>query len=196
MPALAQIIAWCHLGDKHSSETIIVYWRIYAPLGLNELSTHTGNVNGIMAINILQNESRFRRHQLIMQSSFEFHTCLMLVINCDGDNINNIWTWIQLYMLVPQSSSNERIRLVTTQTYQQSSAHPTSVWKITRNPTSSHGADHHHFHIMSNSSTPFVDVDGVTDVKSSKPPKGILQRVLTFRLWYGQKLFAHSSSLR
>ena len=37
-PALIQIMAWRRSGDKPLSEPMIVYWRIYASLGLNELS--------------------------------------------------------------------------------------------------------------------------------------------------------------
>ena len=37
-PALVQIMAWCRPGDKPLSEPILlVYWRIHASLGLNEL---------------------------------------------------------------------------------------------------------------------------------------------------------------
>ena len=39
IPALVQIIAWPRPGDKTSSEPMMVsYWRIYASLGLNELT--------------------------------------------------------------------------------------------------------------------------------------------------------------
>ena len=39
IPALVQIMAWCRSGDKPLSEPIVlVYWRIYTSLGLNELS--------------------------------------------------------------------------------------------------------------------------------------------------------------
>ena len=38
IPALVQIMAWRRLGDKPLSEPMIVYWRIYASLGLNELN--------------------------------------------------------------------------------------------------------------------------------------------------------------
>ena len=34
--ALAQIMAWRRSGEKPLSEPMIVYWRIYASLGLNE----------------------------------------------------------------------------------------------------------------------------------------------------------------
>ena len=37
-PALVQIMAWRRSGDKPLSEAMIVYWRIYASLDLNELS--------------------------------------------------------------------------------------------------------------------------------------------------------------
>ena len=38
IPSLVQIIVWCGLGDKPLSEPImVIYWRIYASLGLNEL---------------------------------------------------------------------------------------------------------------------------------------------------------------
>ena len=38
IPALVQIMAWCRTGDRPSSERMmVVYWRIYAFLGLNEL---------------------------------------------------------------------------------------------------------------------------------------------------------------
>ena len=37
--ALVQIMAWCRQGDKPLSEPmILIYWRIYASLGLNELT--------------------------------------------------------------------------------------------------------------------------------------------------------------
>ena len=36
IPVLAQIIAWHHPGDKPLSQPMIVYWRIYAYLGLSE----------------------------------------------------------------------------------------------------------------------------------------------------------------
>ena len=40
MPTVIQIIAWCQTGDKLLSEPvmayIVVHWRIYASLGLNE----------------------------------------------------------------------------------------------------------------------------------------------------------------
>ena len=39
--ALAQIMAWRRTGDKPLSEPMIVYWRIYASLGLNELKRMT-----------------------------------------------------------------------------------------------------------------------------------------------------------
>ena len=42
IPALVQIMAWGRSGDKPLSEPIMVsilYWRIYASLGLNELKT-------------------------------------------------------------------------------------------------------------------------------------------------------------
>ena len=38
VPSLVQIMAWCRPGDKPFSEQWrLVYWRIYAALGLNEL---------------------------------------------------------------------------------------------------------------------------------------------------------------
>ena len=37
IPALVQIMAWRRSGHKPLSEPIIVYWRIYASLGLNKL---------------------------------------------------------------------------------------------------------------------------------------------------------------
>ena len=37
IPALVQIMAWRRLGDKPLSEPMIVYWRIYASLGFDEL---------------------------------------------------------------------------------------------------------------------------------------------------------------
>ena len=38
IPAMAQMMAWHRQGDKPLSKPIkVVYWRIYAPLGLNEL---------------------------------------------------------------------------------------------------------------------------------------------------------------
>ena len=37
IPALVQIMAWRRQGDKPLSEPMIVYWCIYASLGLNEL---------------------------------------------------------------------------------------------------------------------------------------------------------------
>ena len=37
IPALVQIMAWRRPGDKPLSEPMIVYWRIYVSLGLNEL---------------------------------------------------------------------------------------------------------------------------------------------------------------
>ena len=37
IPALGQTMAWRPPGDKPLSEPMIVYWRIYAQLGLNEL---------------------------------------------------------------------------------------------------------------------------------------------------------------
>ena len=39
IPALVQIMAWHRPGDKPLSDAYIVYWRIYASLGLNELKT-------------------------------------------------------------------------------------------------------------------------------------------------------------
>ena len=36
-PSLDQIMAWHRTGDKPLSESMIVYWHIYASLGLNEL---------------------------------------------------------------------------------------------------------------------------------------------------------------
>ena len=39
IPALVQIMAWRRLGDKPLSELMMVsYWRIYASLGLNDLT--------------------------------------------------------------------------------------------------------------------------------------------------------------
>ena len=41
IPALVQIMAWRRSGDKPLSEQWwLVYWRIYASLGLNELTFH------------------------------------------------------------------------------------------------------------------------------------------------------------
>ena len=37
-PALVQTVAWRRLGDKPLSEPMLVYRRIYASLGLNELN--------------------------------------------------------------------------------------------------------------------------------------------------------------
>ena len=37
IPVLGQIMAWRRPGDKPLSEPILVYWRIYASLGLNDL---------------------------------------------------------------------------------------------------------------------------------------------------------------
>ena len=37
IPALVQIMAWRRPGDKPFSEPMMVYWRIYASLGLNVL---------------------------------------------------------------------------------------------------------------------------------------------------------------
>ena len=42
IPALVQIMAWRRPGDKPLSEPMLVSWRIYASLGLNELSLFTG----------------------------------------------------------------------------------------------------------------------------------------------------------
>ena len=45
IPALVQIMAWCRPGDKPLSEPmIILYWRIYASLGLNELRDELKNL--------------------------------------------------------------------------------------------------------------------------------------------------------
>ena len=39
MPAFVQIMAWCRLGDEPLTEPMMVkLWRIYASLGLNELT--------------------------------------------------------------------------------------------------------------------------------------------------------------
>ena len=44
IPAMVQIMAWRRLGDKPLSEQFwLVYWRIYASLGLNELNEVTTN---------------------------------------------------------------------------------------------------------------------------------------------------------
>ena len=40
IPALAQIVAWRRPGGKTSSALMMVYWRIYVSLGLNELTKH------------------------------------------------------------------------------------------------------------------------------------------------------------
>ena len=40
IPALVQMMAWHRSGDKPLSKPISVYWRIYAPFGLNELSNY------------------------------------------------------------------------------------------------------------------------------------------------------------
>ena len=37
--AFVQITAWLRPGDKPLSEPVIVYWSIYASLGLNELTS-------------------------------------------------------------------------------------------------------------------------------------------------------------
>ena len=43
-PALVQIMAWCRSDDKPLSEPWwLVYWRIYASLGLNELKMQIAN---------------------------------------------------------------------------------------------------------------------------------------------------------
>ena len=39
-PALVQIMAWRRSGDKPLSEPMMVYWCIYASLGLNELMSY------------------------------------------------------------------------------------------------------------------------------------------------------------
>ena len=44
-PALVQIMAWRRSGDKPLSEPMIVYWRIYASLGLNELTRYYSRNN-------------------------------------------------------------------------------------------------------------------------------------------------------
>ena len=41
IPALVQIMVWHRPGDRPLFEAMIVYWRIHAPLGLNELSGKT-----------------------------------------------------------------------------------------------------------------------------------------------------------
>ena len=38
IPVLVQIMAWRRTGNKPLSEVYLVYWRIYASLGLNELT--------------------------------------------------------------------------------------------------------------------------------------------------------------
>ena len=38
IPALVQMMAWRRSGDMPLSEPMIVYWRIYASLGLSELT--------------------------------------------------------------------------------------------------------------------------------------------------------------
>ena len=43
IPVLVQIMAWRRPGDKPLSEPVMVnFWRIYASLGLNELSSGHG----------------------------------------------------------------------------------------------------------------------------------------------------------
>ena len=45
IPALVQIMAWGRPGDKPLSEAMIVYRRIYASPGLNELTLGTIELN-------------------------------------------------------------------------------------------------------------------------------------------------------
>ena len=49
IPALVQVMAWCRSGDKPWTNDGLVYWLIYASLGLNELSkwVSMGDIRGI-----------------------------------------------------------------------------------------------------------------------------------------------------
>ena len=56
IPSLVQIMAWSWPGDKPLSEPVmvtIVYWRIYASLGLKELKHHL-IIQGVQSSNALQ----------------------------------------------------------------------------------------------------------------------------------------------
>ena len=44
-PVLVQIMAWRRSGDKPLSEPMMVYWHIYASLGLNELNIDNGSMS-------------------------------------------------------------------------------------------------------------------------------------------------------
>ena len=56
IPALVQIMAWRRPGDKSLSEPVmLVYWRIYASLGLNELIKFQSQYKIFYAINWIEN---------------------------------------------------------------------------------------------------------------------------------------------
>ena len=70
IPALVQIMAWRRPGDNHYlNQWWLVYWRIYASLGLNELTSHISKVSVIKFVNV-------------RISVFYLH--LRIMVACDG----------------------------------------------------------------------------------------------------------------
>ena len=78
IPTLVQIMAWRRPGDKPSSEPMIVYWRIYASLGLNELIGSTQNNSSrrypfIFVDSVKANRDEFVIYIPLVDTSIQFN---------------------------------------------------------------------------------------------------------------------------
>ena len=82
IPALVQIMAWRRPGDKPLSEPMmLVYWLIYASLGLNELTNILVSKYGFS--NMAFDGMIGQRHLLQIKIGYEFNGC----------NTYNKFTW-------------------------------------------------------------------------------------------------------
>ena len=68
--ALVQIMAWHRPGDKPQSEPMIVYWRIYAPLGLNAITGKVLYIHSLWSNNVIWRHGWWSSLDQIMDCRF------------------------------------------------------------------------------------------------------------------------------
>ena len=77
IPSLVQIMAWRRSGDKPLSEPMafLDYWRIYAPLGLNELICFPTLLSWEIQCSFFARSFHLRMRWTIVYSNRGIHTC-------------------------------------------------------------------------------------------------------------------------
>ena len=92
---LAQIMAWRRPGDKPLSEPMIVYWRIYALLGLNELMTLSAQNSPVRRFTtqslMLNCCNYFALIRNLKKKTVDWITCFILRIKCHLYEINFLY---------------------------------------------------------------------------------------------------------